>query len=56
MPHIILALTINAAGAVGDYIVVMWVLGQPAHILLRDEGTAVSAYKRLEFEGEKEVL
>jgi len=56
MPHIILALTINAAGAVGDYIVVMWILGQPAHILLRDEGTAVSAYKRLEFEAEKEVL
>ncbi|MCB9008869.1 MAG: DUF3267 domain-containing protein [Ardenticatenaceae bacterium] len=43
--YLILALTVNAAGAIGDYIVVMWVLGQPATILLRDEGTAVSAYK-----------
>jgi hypothetical protein len=44
MPHIILALTINAAGAIGDFIVVMWVLGQPANILLRDEGTVISGY------------
>ena len=43
--YFILALTVNAAGAIGDFIVVMWVLGQPADILLRDEGTAVSAYK-----------
>ena len=44
VPRIVLALTVNAAGAVGDFIVVMWALGQPANILLRDEGTAVSAY------------
>lgn len=44
--RIILALTVNAAGAVGDFMVVIWVLGQPANILLRDEGTAVSAYKK----------
>lgn len=43
--RLILALTVNAAGAVGDFIVVLWVLGQPADILLRDEGTAVTAYK-----------
>lgn len=43
--RLILALTVNAAGAVGDFIVVIWVLGQPADILLRDEGTAVTAYK-----------
>lgn len=43
--RLILALTVNAAGAVGDFIVVLWVLGQPANILLRDEGTAVTAYK-----------
>lgn len=43
--RLILALTVNAAGAVGDFLVVIWVLGQPANILLRDEGTAVSAYK-----------
>jgi hypothetical protein len=43
--RLILALTVNSAGAIGDFIVVMWVLGQPADILLRDEGTAVSAYK-----------
>lgn len=44
--RLILALTVNAAGAVGDFIVVLWVLGQPPDILLRDEGTAVTAYKR----------
>lgn len=44
--RLILALTVNAAGAIGDFIVVMWVLGQPVDILLRDEGTAVSAYKK----------
>lgn len=43
--RLILALTVNAAGAVGDFIVVMWALSQPADILLRDEGTAVIAYK-----------
>lgn len=43
--HLVLALTVNAAGAIGDCIVVIWALGQPAHIMLRDEGTAVSAYK-----------
>jgi len=43
--RLILALTVNAAGAVGDFIVVMWALGQPADILLRDEGTAVTVYK-----------
>ena len=43
--RLILALSVNAAGAIGDFIVVLWVLGQPADILLRDEGTAVSAYK-----------
>jgi hypothetical protein len=42
--RLVLALTVNAAGAVGDFMVVMWVLGQPTDILLRDEGTAVSAY------------
>lgn len=51
IPYIILALTINAAGAVGDFIVVMWVLGQPAHILLHDEGTVISAYMNTETEG-----
>lgn len=44
--YLILALTVNAAGAIGDFIVVIWVLGQPANILLRDEGTAVSAYRK----------
>jgi hypothetical protein len=45
--RLILALTVNAAGAIGDFIVVMWVMGQPADILLRDEGTAVTAYKKV---------
>jgi hypothetical protein len=44
--RLVLALTVNAAGAIGDFIVVIWALGQPANILLRDEGTAVSAYKK----------
>ncbi|MBK8901129.1 MAG: DUF3267 domain-containing protein [Anaerolineaceae bacterium] len=43
--RLILALTVNAAGAVGDFTAVIWALGQPADILLRDEGTAVTAYK-----------
>ena len=46
--RLVLALTVNAAGAIGDFIVVIWVLGQPAKILLRDEGTAVTAYKAVE--------
>ena len=45
--RLVLALTVNAAGAIGDYIAVIWALGQPADILLRDEGTAVSAYKKM---------
>jgi hypothetical protein len=45
--HLVLALTVNAAGAIGDFIVVMWALGQPVDILLRDEGTAVAAYKKI---------
>ena len=40
-----LALTVNAAGAIGDDIVVVWALGQPANLLLRDTGSAVIAYK-----------
>ena len=46
--RLVLALTVNAAGAIGDFIVIIWVLGQPADILLRDEGTAVTAYKGIE--------
>ena len=46
VPQIVLALTVNAAGAIGDFIVVMWAMSQPSDILMRDEGTAVSIYKK----------
>jgi len=45
IPRLVLALTINAAGAIGDMMVVGWLLAQPAAILIRDQGTAITLYR-----------
>ncbi len=47
-PHMILYLliiaTFNAAGSLGDLIVVGWVLNQPSTVLIKDEGDVFSSY------------
>ena len=45
IPRLVLALTINAAGAIGDIMVAGWPLTQPAAILIRDQGTAITLYR-----------
>lgn len=42
---LILNLTFNAAGAVGDIFVVAWLLTRPASSLVRDEGDRFSIYQ-----------
>jgi hypothetical protein len=48
---LIVALTTNAAGAIGDVAVVLWVLAQPADVLVRDSGPAFSAYRQDQVNG-----
>lgn len=45
LPFWLLGLTFNAAGAVGDLAVVIWLLGQPASSLINDRGDAVTLYR-----------
>ena len=45
---LLLAITANAAGAVGDILATIWVLWQPANILIRDTGTAFTLYRQEE--------
>ncbi|MCB8968922.1 MAG: DUF3267 domain-containing protein [Ardenticatenaceae bacterium] len=42
--HLILALTLNVAGATGDMYVCGRLLTYPAHVLARDEGAVISIY------------
>jgi len=42
---LLLALIANAAGSVGDLVVVGWLLFQPSTVLIRDSGPKVSLYK-----------
>lgn len=44
VPKLVLALTVNAAGAVGDILVTIWLLAQPSDSLVRDEGPAIHLY------------
>lgn len=44
-PFLLLALTVNAAGAAGDLIMVGWLFTQPADLLVRDSGTAITLYR-----------
>jgi hypothetical protein len=43
---LVFALTINAAGAIGDAAIVAWLLIQPSSILINDRGDAVSVYSK----------
>jgi len=42
---LVYALTINAAGAVGDVAIVAWLLVKPPNLLIQDRGDAVSIYQ-----------
>ena len=44
VPYLLLIATFNAAGALGDIIVVAWVLRQPKIILVKDEGDKFSSF------------
>ncbi len=44
VPYFILIATFNAAGALGDMLVVIWVLRQPGNILVKDEGDKFSSF------------
>jgi hypothetical protein len=43
-PAFIFGLTMNAAGSVGDFAVVIWLLRQPGKILIEDLGDSVNSY------------
>jgi len=44
VPYLLLIATFNAAGSLGDLVVVGWVLKQPKIILVKDEGDIFSTY------------
>jgi len=44
VPYILFIATFNAAGALGDLVVVAWVLKQPDTILVRDTGDTFSSF------------
>ncbi len=44
VPYLLIIATFNAAGALGDVIVVIWVLMQSNAVLVRDQGDKFSAY------------
>jgi len=44
IPYLLVIATFNAAGSLGDLIVVGWVLNQPKSILVKDEGDIFSSY------------
>jgi len=44
VPYLLLIATFNAAGALGDLIVVAWVLRQPKSIFVKDEGDKFSSF------------
>jgi hypothetical protein len=44
IPYLLLSATFNAAGSLGDFIVVGWIISQPYTILVKDEGDIFSTY------------
>lgn len=46
LPIVVLALTINAAGSVGDMLVIGWLLTQPADALVQDDGVQIVLYRK----------
>ncbi len=45
LPYLILALTLNAAGSIGDMVIALWLFSQPADTLVRSEGACISLYR-----------
>lgn len=48
VPALLFMMVTNAAGAVGDMIVVVWLLFQPASALVRDTGDAITVYRKMQ--------
>ncbi len=48
IPRFVLAMTINAAGAVGDLIVIIWMMTQPVDALVKDDGPKITLYRKVE--------
>jgi hypothetical protein len=46
IPRLVLALTVNAAGAVGDLIVAVWLFSQSAIAFVRDQGATITSYHK----------
>jgi hypothetical protein len=44
IPYLLIIAIFNAAGALGDMIVVGWIIKQPKNILVKDEGDIFSSY------------
>ena len=47
IPYLLLVAAFNAAGSLGDLIIVAWVIKQPGDILVKDEGDTFSTYSPL---------
>jgi hypothetical protein len=47
IPYLLLVASFNAAGSLGDLIIVGWVIKQPGDILVKDEGDIFSTYSPL---------
>ena len=45
VPPLLFVLVSNAAGAVGDFVMVAWLLRQPGESLVRDTGSAIMIYR-----------
>jgi len=45
IPYLLIIATFNAAGSLGDLMVVGWVLNQPSTVLIKDEGDVFSSYR-----------
>jgi hypothetical protein len=46
LPSLVFALVTNAAGAIGDIAIVVWLLTQPDNVLIRDCGDAIKIYRQ----------
>lgn len=47
LPSLVFALVTNAAGAIGDIAIVVWLLTQPDNVLIRDCGDAITIYRQM---------
>ncbi|MFV9506449.1 MAG: hypothetical protein AB4911_18015 [Oscillochloridaceae bacterium umkhey_bin13] len=44
LPLLIYAISMNAAGAIGDVMVIVWIARSPRSALFRDQGDAVARF------------